>query len=278
MSEIVMKKIGRMKSAFAKTDIWDEHYHEKHLLNKPIYLEGKNKEAVLLMHGWTSTPYEFQRISRYLHKKGYTVYAPLLSGHGTVPKDLEGMKWETWYKDVEKAFKKLKKEHTKVFVGGVSMGGNLALLLAQKNKSVSGLLLFGTPYKMRAERLAYYWTKIVVYFKKYKKKRYPPTSAGQRAITRVTAYSTYPTMSAFEAYYAIRESRKNLHKIKQPCFIMQSYHDHLLTRDSVHDIYEKIFSTQKKKRYIHNAYHTFVADKDCSHIYKDILRFLQKAK
>ena len=74
---------------------------ERHLLNEPFYLESPSVgKAVLLIHGWSTTPYEVRRLGIYLNENGYTVYGPMLSGHGTVPKDLEEMAWTVWLADV----------------------------------------------------------------------------------------------------------------------------------------------------------------------------------
>ena len=66
---------------------------EKEFLNQPFFFEGTNGKAILLVHGWTTTPYELRRLGRYLNESGYTVSAPLLKGHGSVPKELEKANW-----------------------------------------------------------------------------------------------------------------------------------------------------------------------------------------
>ena len=77
---------------------------ERHLVNQSFYFEGTNGKAVLLVHGWTSTPYELRRLGKYLNENGYTVYAPQLKGHGTIPKDLEQVRWTDWLEDLEKSY------------------------------------------------------------------------------------------------------------------------------------------------------------------------------
>ncbi len=88
----VKKIINTAKSVlFADPELL--YKEERHLVNQPFYFQGTNGKAVLLIHGWSSVPYEVRRLGVYLYENGYTVSGPLLSGHGTVPKDLENIKW-----------------------------------------------------------------------------------------------------------------------------------------------------------------------------------------
>lgn len=247
---------------------------DRKLLNEPFHFEGTSGHAVLLVHGWTSTAFELRQLGQRLNDVGCTVYAPILRGHGTTPKDLESVKWTDWYEDVEKAYEYLKRNHDSVFVGGSSIGGNLALLLSQRRPDVAGLILISTPLYLRNERLGRSILKTVSLFMKYKKKYYPTNRAGVNASTRVTSYPTYPISNAFEAYDLIRESRRNVSRVVQPCFMAQSYHDHLVVRESLDQLYRSISSDSKKKLYVYGAYHTFVADPDKKFVHDEIAEFV----
>ncbi|EKE15519.1 MAG: hypothetical protein ACD_11C00146G0006 [uncultured bacterium] len=256
---------------------------EKHLLDKPFYFEGLsaeeaggNGEAVLLIHGWSTTPYEIRRLGTFLNENGYTVSGPMLSGHGTVPRDLEEMRWTTWFDDVEKAYLELKKKHSRVYVAGTSIGASLAVLLAEKYSDVSGLILMATPYELRMEKTVEFFVKIFSKFFKYRKKFYPPTFGKSTAITRLISYQTYPLSSVLEAAEVVRAARKNLEKIVQPCLLLQSSSDHIVSRGSMENIYERINSKKKNKKYIKRAYHTFISDIKNEHVFEDILKFLQE--
>ena len=49
---------------------------------EPVYNAG-GESACLLLHGFTSSPYEMRLLGEYLGREGYTVSIPLLPGHGT---------------------------------------------------------------------------------------------------------------------------------------------------------------------------------------------------
>jgi len=249
---------------------------EKHLLNKPFNFSGTNGKAVLLIHGWSSTPYEIRRLGTYLNANGYSVSAPMLKGHGTVPKDLENVKWQDWLNDVEAEYKKLKLQYGKVYVGGTSIGSSLAVLLAAKNPDIAGLILMATPYKIKLEKLMVIFGNSVKFFRPYNKKFYPPTFGLSTSITRLISYQTYPVKSALETFDLIKNSRAELGNVHQPCFIIQSASDHIVSRNSLEKIYKYINSPIKEKKYIKRAYHTFISDIKNSHVFEDIFNFLEE--
>lgn len=249
---------------------------ERHLANQPFYFKGTNEKAVLLIHGWTSTPYEVRRLGRYLNESGYTVSAPMLRGHGTIPKDLENIVWTDWLEDIEKEYQNLKKEHLKVFLGGTSIGSDLAAQLAVKQPDVSGLVLMATPYKLKLEGLAVSAAKFLSKFKNYSKKIYPPTFGAATTITRLISYQTYPIKSALETFDLIKATREIFPRVTQPCFVIQSASDHILDKKSLENIYQKISSAKKKKKYIKRAYHTFISDIKNEQVFEDILNFLEE--
>jgi carboxylesterase len=252
---------------------------EKDLVDEPFFFPGKNGRAVLLIHGWTSVPYEFWRLGKFLNQNGYTAYAPILRGHATVPKDLERVRGENWISDVNEAYDKLRKDHREVFVIGTSMGAALAVILAQNRPGVAGLVLMAMPHKIRLERLVVFLAKTLLFFgKKYFRKSYPPTFGSRELVTRVISYQTYPIKSALEVPKLLELSREFLPKIVQPCFILQSSSDYIVSRRSLEKIYARLGSKTKKKKYIKHNYHTFISDINAKNVFRDILEFLEENK
>lgn len=260
----------------ASEEMLQEYYQNKHLVNKPIKLEGDNESCVLLIHGWSSTSYEMYHLSQKLNSEGFSVYAPLLPGHGTKPSDLENITWRDWYNFVEKEYLELKKKYKKVYVGGCSLGGNLSVLLAQKYKCVSGLILLGTPFKMKNEKINFILAKFVSKFKKYFKKTYPLKTKKVCGIVRLISYQEFPICSAMEVYKVVCKSRKNLKKISQPILVFQSDVDHLVDENSMDNFYNLVNSSNKFKKIVPKAYHNFIYDTKHSFVYDDIVKFFKK--
>ncbi len=244
-------------------------------INEPFYFDGATDYAVLLIHGWSSTPYEMRALGKHLQAKGYSVLAPLLSGHGTRPEDLEGLVWQDWLGDVVDAYRRLSESHSRVYVGGMSTGGSLALHVAFRFPDVAGIVLMGTPYRMRYERIGYYIVNVLKTFRPYKKKYYPKILGNERGMSELIAYDKYPYDSAFEALYAIRSATRMLWTIQAPCFIIQSQHDHLIARNSMALLERGLTKSHVSTLMIKKAYHNFIADKKNHYIFEEITDFLE---
>src|SRR5690606_31586907 len=62
---------------------------------------------------------------------GWEVELPLLPGHARTERDLARTSWQDWYGCVREAALELSGTLGPIAVGGLSMGGNLALALAE---------------------------------------------------------------------------------------------------------------------------------------------------
>ena len=117
---------------------------------------------------------------------------------------------------------------------------------------------------------------MVSIFRKYSRKYYPPTFGSKSTITRIISYQTYPLENANEAYKLVKVSRECLNDIRQPCFIIQSASDHIVAKNSLDKIYEEIGSKLKKKKYLKQAYHTFISDIKNEDVFEEILKFMEE--
>ena len=98
--------------------------------------------GALLCHGFTGSPQSRRPWAEYLAEAGLSVWLPRLPGHGTTWQDMARTRWEDWYAEVDRAFDELRAHSDEIFVMGLSMGGCLALRLAERRgPSVSGLVL-----------------------------------------------------------------------------------------------------------------------------------------
>lgn len=98
-----------------------------------FFMPGNNGRAVLLVHGMTGAPAEMRLIARLLNKRGYTVYAPLLAGHGEGEAKFRSSRWLDWQESVDAAAARLKPYADIIHGAGICVGGKLALLSAHRN-------------------------------------------------------------------------------------------------------------------------------------------------
>ncbi len=239
---------------------------------KSFFLEGDSDVGILLLHGWTSYTKELFPLGKYLNSLGYTVYAPVLRGHGTKPEDLLGVTWQDWLEDAQKALEKLKENSSKIFVGGISMGGNITLMLSEE-ESVAGIFAMGPAVKYKLHNLA----KLSIFFmgltKTYRRKYYPPWARKKRGKREV--YTYYPVESAKTAMDLSDELFKFLPRIKKPLLILQSTTDHMVSKKSPRIILDGIKSKKKEIFWIENVYHVFM---DREEVKEKIAEFISKVK
>lgn len=126
------------------------------------FCQGTTNKAVILLHGVTGSPVEMKYIAKGLNRAGYTVYAPLLAGHGVDIATLRQSRWQDWYQSADEAFHLLEKVADHIYVAGVCVGGLLGLRLARDNPSIKAATVYSpllqydgwnAPYHYRLGRL-----------------------------------------------------------------------------------------------------------------------------
>lgn len=124
-----------------------------------IRLSGGARDAVLLLHGYGDSPQTLRHLARELHSKGFDVYAPLLPGHGRTLRTFAGSRASEWIDGARAALDDIARDHERVGVVGLSMGGALAAILAAERREITALVLLApyveaSPWVRLAGRLA----------------------------------------------------------------------------------------------------------------------------
>lgn len=116
---------------------------------------GSSGPAVLLCHGFTGSPQGLRPWAEDLAAAGLAVRLPRLPGHGTAWQELARTTWADWSGAAAAELAALRAQGRRVVVGGLSMGGALALRLAADHPAdVAGLVLVNPAVRLRDPRLA----------------------------------------------------------------------------------------------------------------------------
>ena len=126
-----------------------------HALRRPFLLEApqlpQSRTGVLLVHGFSGTPFEVRPLGEALWRAGYTVYAPRLAGHGTTAQDLAASTFHDWRRTVSDAFDRLRTEVDRICVCGLSLGGLLTLDLArERGAEIAAIQVLAAPREARS--------------------------------------------------------------------------------------------------------------------------------
>jgi carboxylesterase len=107
---------------------------------EPFSATGDARGA-LVLHGFTGNPHSVRGLAQALADAGLTVELPLLPGHGTSVEEMVPTRWGDWSGAAEKAYTELAARCDAVVVVGLSMGGTLALWLAEHHAEIVGLVV-----------------------------------------------------------------------------------------------------------------------------------------
>ena len=91
---------------------------------------------------FTGSPASLRPWADHLAAAGLTVSLPRLPGHGTTWQDMAHTRCEDWFSEVDRAYEELRGHADEIFLMGLSMGGCLALRMAElRGDGVAGLVL-----------------------------------------------------------------------------------------------------------------------------------------
>ena len=234
-----------------------------HLDGDSLYWEG-NTTGILLIHGFTATTAEVRPLANNLHDAGCTVVAPLLPGHGTHPDDLNRVVWPMWVEKVKQGYEKLIPHCERIFVGGESMGGLLALELARQHPEFNGLFLFAPAIKIN-----YLWiTRILYPFIKYLKKEEKDDGLLWKG------YTVNPVKAVAELHKLQKHIQRRLAEITLPVTIFTGEHDHTIAPDSAQLSLHDIGSEVKQHIHLKNSGHCVILDRGLDEISEHVLRMI----
>ncbi len=228
-----------------------------------IVLPNRHRRAVLILHGFNDTPQSMAYLASALHRDGWSVCVPRLPGHGvSLSRMAREARASAWRDDVARAYAELRAQYETVVVCGQSMGGALALLLAESHPEIPALALLapyiGMPAKIQWQ-IALAW--LLHPFGPYRRGR-----GGDRSIhdpeAKAKALSpgvvTAPTMTALRA--VALAARRVLPRIRVPTLYLQSREDNRISVDVATDAFAALGGTKNAQRWLSGCGHIISAD------------------
>jgi carboxylesterase len=225
--------------------------------------------GVLLCHGFTGTPQSLRGWGEQLAAAGYSVELPLLPGHGTTWQDMNRTRWQDWYGAVDAALATLRERCSTVFLAGLSMGGCLALRLAEEHgEAISGLVLVNPSVKVEDPRL-----RLLPVLRRVTGSLPGIASDIKKSGTTELAYDRTPlnALASMLAMYADVVPR--LATVTQPMLVLRSAVDHVVPASSTQLILDRVSSADRTEIVLEDSYHVATLDNDAERIVKESLGF-----
>jgi esterase/lipase len=243
----------------------------------PIILyDASYDTGVVFSHGYMAAPRELKTLAETLFAKGINVHVIRLRGHGTDPEALKKVSVEEWETDFERAFVAMRQVCDKVFIGGFSMGGLLALDHAAQY-AVDGVIAINSALKLHDLRVSYVvptlhiFNEMIAYLNAEGIMEWIDNSHTEQPEVN---YLKHPLASVAQMEKLMTKVAANLKHITDPILIIQSDNDPIVKRESGKLIYDGISSKDKKLLILPREKHSILADEGSDEVFEAVAAFI----
>ncbi len=236
---------------------------------EPFLLPGGTR-GVLLLHGFTGSPSEMRLYGEFLQKRGYTVLAPRLAGHGTSLKDMERFTADDWLRSALDGYELLRGTVSEISVAGLSMGGLLALWLASV-KPLAKVVSLSAPIFIREARNL----DLLPPREEARGKFLPkvPKTMPVPPAYRVS-YRATPLLAIHELLDVIERGKAALPAVRAALCVVQSQRDHTVEPESARYIIEHAGSADKRLVWLRHSGHRVTIDSEREIVFRKTAEFL----
>ncbi len=240
--------------------------------NEPLYHEGtgpNGRTGVLLLHGFGGAPRSLEELAGRLVAAGYTVALPLLAGHGRTPEDMEASRWTEWTADADKAYDWVRARTDKVSVCGLSMGGALALWVAERHPEVAGVVSINSIIRHPLE-------KVMLLIGRFGVPRWVKAvgNDSKEAGVDERAYQRLPMRSTHEMALLTRSVRADLGRVTCPALCFSSTVDHVVPPANQKELFAALGSADKTFVELDDCYHLATMDRGREKVFAGVMEFI----
>ena len=209
-----------------------------HPLNQPFLLqpESQGQHAVLLIHGFSSSPREMYPLGLALQQSGLTVYGVRLPGHGTRPEDLAERTAEEWFAVCERGYRQLKETHETISAVGLSTGALLSIKLALRHP-VERLILLSPFLRLKHSLAPFAW--LLSYFIPYQNKEISPQE-------QAFYYQQRPLKGIAQIHRLKQQIKKQLGQVRIPTLVLAAAGDVTIARGTAEKLFSELGSRNKE--------------------------------
>lgn len=233
-------------------------------------LTGGRRVGVLLSHGFTGSPASMRPWGEALAQRGYAVEVPRLPGHGTSWQEMNRTTWADWSRHLDEVLARMLAENDAVVVGGLSMGGGLALRLAARHgDDVAGVVLVNPAVTSTNKQL------LVVPLLQH---LVPSAPAIGNDIAKPGveehAYDRTPLRALASMRRGWAEVRAGLGDVTAPVLLFRSRVDHVVDPTSAALIRARV--ARVEERVLEDSFHVATLDHDAERIVEESAEFVQR--
>ena len=248
-----------------------------------------NSPLIVLFHGLSSSPLEFNFLSSQLTAAGYRVNAPTIAGYSFGGK---ASSWKFWLKEAIKHVQDLQKTESKpISLGGISLGSTLALAVASELNDILGVVALSTTLKYNGWAIPWYRSLIPFgmmlglgdHFKYRERDPFGIKNPQIRAyIKRVL--SSHDISAVGGLYMSLRHMHEgnklckyvteNLSRVSSSVLTIHAIDDEIANTFNAELVGEKSNASLLRQIYLGNSYHMITVDNERETVAYETLNFL----
>ena len=252
--------------------------------------DKNNKNAVLLFHGLTGSPFEMKKYGEFLFKCGYDVFCYSFPGHGERISEIEIVTWHDWCEFAQEKYNQLRNNYNQFFVSGLCLGAAMAIYLAEHNKDITGVIALSTTLFL--DGFCIPWTIHLLPFALSTIARFYFTfpeddcfgiknERTRKSLAKITAKAdigmdNYPLNCVDGLLKLSKNVRKNLKNLSCPILCIHSKYDNLSSPKSAKVVLDGISSEIKQYVELNNSYHMVLYDNETEFVMNTVKEFLRK--
>ncbi|GFK95166.1 Thermostable monoacylglycerol lipase [Fundidesulfovibrio magnetotacticus] len=187
------------------------------------------RPACLLLHGFGGEPFEMLPLAEALSARGFCVSVPLLPGHGESVEAWNRTGWPDWLACAARDYETLEREHGRVAVLGLSMGGSLSLALAQRYRPAAVVTIASPVFLYRFWPPAATDWRLPLLSLLRRWRPVWPNAARKEESRRIAPWQGYETSTGLNALASLeaglREVRSCLGKVTAPLLALHAVGD-----------------------------------------------------
>ena len=246
---------------------------------------------IILFHGLSSSPLEFNFLSSQLKAGGYRVFTPTIPGYSFGG---NSSRWNAWLKEALEQVKNVQaQESLPVCIGGISLGSTLALAVASQLHNIHGVIALSTTLKYNGWSMP--WYRPLIPFGMmlglgdiYKYRERDPFGIKNRQIRAyIKKIMSSDDISAVGGSYMslrhmhegnklCRYTIRNLPKITSSLLTIHAIDDEVANPLNAKIVGDHTTPPFKRQIYLGNSYHMITIDNERETVAAEIISFLDK--
>lgn len=228
--------------------------------------------GVLVLHGFTGNPVSMRPVAEAMAAAGHAVEMPRLPGHGTTWQECNKTTWRDWAREAVAAYETLRARTRAQVVVGLSMGGTMALHLAEtRGDDLAGVVAINPSIHSTDPRL----------------KALPVLKhlvPGLKGIGNDIALpgadeKPYPKipLKALASFLQLQAMvREHLTAVTIPTLVFTSRNDHVVEPTNGAMVMEGISATDAEQVWLERSYHVATLDYDAADLIERTLAFIKR--